>query len=1075
MSTVGKRTAGSLGRGRVSLLDGITANDTGEPEQDVNSTDRRPGLDLGSLEINFMLAAKDGDVRPYLRVKLCGVEVTALLDSGATRTVFGKDGHDLARRLGLPVHPARFDKVTVANGNSVEIVGCVSVPFELEGRVCHVDVIIVPEITDVLLLGSDFIRAFGIVPNLSTGNWCFNGQRDGSLCVLNPQSQLSVEQSRCLEQEVGKMFASMGDGLGCSVDATHMIRLKEGQDVPIKQRYYPVSPTLQRQIDHELDEMLQQGVVEPSRSAWSSPILLVKKKDNSYRFCVDYRKLNGVTVRDAYPLPYVSDTLDKLRNARFLSSLDIKSAYWQIPMEEQSKQYTAFTVPKRGLFQFLRMPFGLTNAPATWQRLIDNVLGADLEPHVFVYLDDIIIVTETFELHLEVLLEVLRRVIGAGLRLSKEKCRFCRSELRYLGYIVNDSGLHVDPEKVEAMMKVPTPKNVKEVRQFLGVVSWYRRFVENFATLVSPLTSLLKKNRKFIWDSDCENAFSSARQKLVSAPILACPDYGLPFLIQTDASDFGLGAVLAQRHEDGEKVICYLSRSLTKEERKYSVTEKECLAVLWAIEKLRPYIEGERFTVITDHHSLVWLQNLKEPTGRLARWAVRLQQYDFEIIHRRGKDHVVPDCLSRSVPVVNSFDVRDTKDEWYLDLKRRISSQPDKFPGWRIENNLIYKYTEVPFPALSEDIDYWKIVVPKDWRRDVMKRNHDEPTAGHCGVYKTFERVKSKFYWPKMKADIRKYIRGCTVCQAIKPELKRPAGLMSSRTTVMGPWQLLSADLIGPLPRSTSGHQYILTVVDYFTKFALFFPLRTATTSSVLRVLEDQVFLLFGAPKWFVCDNGPQFKSHQFQNLLKSYGITVSHTAHYHPQADPAERFNQTVETMLRAYAADNHRLWDKNLAKIGCAIRTSVHEVTRFTPYFATFGREISLNAGNVALPSGGIQVSSRDDVLQRSKAFEQLTQDIRSRMKRAAERSKQRYDLRRRDVRYDIGDLVWRRNFPLSNAANYFSAKLAPKYVGPFKISKRVSPWSYELNDMNGRHSGTWHAKDLKPYVSRDESTSE
>lgn len=273
-------------------------------------------------------------------------------------------------------------------------------------------------------------------------------------------------------------------------------------------------------------------------------------------------------------------------------------------MAEDSKEYTAFTVPNRGLFQFRRMPFGLTNSPATWNRLIDTVLGADLEPYVFVYLDDIIVISTPREC-----------LLKAGLTLSKDKCLFCRPELQYLRYVVDKQGLLVDPGKVNSILNIPTPASVADVRSFLGMASWYRRFFKDFSTISAPLSDLLRKDRSLKWTEQCEAAFIHLKECSV---------------LQTDAS--------------GEYVICFLSRSLNKAERNYSTTERECFAVVWALEKLRPYLEGSHFMVITDHHSLVWLNNLKDPTGRLCRWPVKLQQRDFEIFHRKGKDHVVPDC-----------------------------------------------------------------------------------------------------------------------------------------------------------------------------------------------------------------------------------------------------------------------------------------------------------------------------------------------------------------------------------------------------------------------------------------------
>lgn len=324
---------------------------------------------------------------------------------------------------------------------------------------------------------------------------------------------------------------------------------------------------MQEHINKELDDMLEKGIVEKSSSGWSSPILLVKKKNETYRFCVDYRKLNAVTERDSYPIPYVSHTLSKLKDAHYLSTLDIKSAYWQVSVATESRPYTAFKVPGRGLYQFCRMPFGLHNAPATWQRIMDTVLGPELEPNVFVYLDDIVVITQTFDKHLEILEEVFRRLREANLTVSFDKCRFCRAEMEFLGYVVDKNGLRVNPDKVKAMLEIPTPKNVREVRRVVGTFSWYRRFIPNFSSVISSITDLLKKNRKFVWTLECEKAFQQMKEHLVAAPVLSCPDYNLPFEIQTDASAYGVGAVLVQPHKDGDRVIVCLSRSLSKHEK----------------------------------------------------------------------------------------------------------------------------------------------------------------------------------------------------------------------------------------------------------------------------------------------------------------------------------------------------------------------------------------------------------------------------------------------------------------------------------------------------------------------------
>ena len=318
--------------------------------------------------------------------------------------------------------------------------------------------------------------------------------------------------------------------------------------------------------------------------------------------------------------------LDKLRKARYLSKIDLKQAYFQVPMDKNSKRYTAFSVPGSGLWQFRRMAFGLTNAPSTFQRLVDVMFGPEFEPHIFGYLDDIIIAAESFEEHCKWLEVVLQRLVAACLEVNRDKCEFGCSRVTYLGFLLDKDGLRSDPDKVAPVTNYPAPQNIKQLRRFLGVIGWYSRFIQGDSEAKIPLVKLLRKGQPWIWEHEQQEAFQILRKTLTVAPVLARPDFTRPFTVQADASKNAIGAVLTQESDDGEHPILYVSRVLTSAERNYSTTEKECLALLWAIKKLRPYLEGYKFTAITDHSALRWLRNLKEPTSRLARWALKMQQ-----------------------------------------------------------------------------------------------------------------------------------------------------------------------------------------------------------------------------------------------------------------------------------------------------------------------------------------------------------------------------------------------------------------------------------------------------------------
>lgn len=394
----------------------------------------------------------------------------------------------------------------------------------------------------------------------------------------------------------------------------------------------------------------------------------------------------------------------------------------------------------------------------------------------------------------------------------------------------------------------------------------------------------------------------------------------------------------------------------------------------------------------------------------------------------------------------------------------KVSSSPSKFPLWWVDKGKLYKRAhQTPYHGLSSADSSWRLVIPREQRSEIIRSQHDPPTCGHLGVSKTLSRVSLKYYWPKMKNDIAKFIKRCRICLETKPLQQAPSGhMLSQQPTATKPWQVVSVDIVGPLPRSTSGFSYIFSVCDVFSKFCLFFPLRSATASSIVKWLEDHVILVYGVPRKIIADNGPQFRSTLFRDTLSGYGIELRYTANYHPQANPVERVHRVLKTILTSYVKQDHRHWEKFLAKAGCAIRSAKHEVTGFTPNFVVFGREVNLPHNNEVSPS----VSNNFDPLARSRGLTELFRDIHEKLGQAYEKSRHGYDLRRRDERFVVDQQVWKRNYHLSDAAKNFTSKLAPKFSGPFIISRLMSPWSYELKDLNGRSVGVWHAKDLKAH---------
>ena len=457
-----------------------------------------------------------------------------------------------------------------------------------------------------------------------------------------------------------------------------------------------MSPQKMKKEEDCVTEMLTGGQIEASDSPWSSPVVLVTKKDGGTRFCVDYRQLNDATIKDAYPLPRIDDTLDMLAGKQWFSTLDLASGYWQVSLSKDARAKTAFATHS-GLFQFRVMPFGLCNAPATFERLMDRVLQGLRWNRCLVYLDDIISFGGTFSAALSNLTLIFERLCSYGLQLKSSKCHLFRASVPFLGHIVGRRGLECDPKKIEDVKSWPVPDCLKSVRQFLGFVGYYRRFIPKFADIATPLVHLTGKDVPFVWDTSCSAAFQALRASLIDAPILAFPTETGQYILDTDASNFGLGGVLSQIQNDQERVVAYCSRALRPSQRRYCTTKREMLAVVAMCIQFRSYLRGARFTLRTDHKSLVWLHRFKDTEGMLSRWLHSLQQFQFSIIHRPGKDHGNADGLSRapSSPC-------------------RQCTRPDCPPA-----ALIHHDSDQPFDSVStgssEDADLVPVQSGEDW------------------------------------------------------------------------------------------------------------------------------------------------------------------------------------------------------------------------------------------------------------------------------------------------------------------------------------------------------------------------
>lgn len=1006
-------------------------------------------------ELSAIIINLPDDNRPYADVTINGRKIRGLLDSGANITILGNGYEEFVDIQGLP-RTKMNTILRTADGAQHVINEYVKIPFEFNGKRRIITTLVSPSIKKPLILGTDFWNSFRIRPTICEEIEVF----DEKECMVTEPHTLNEEQQQQLNNVIKKFkFSSKSGKLNHTTLVQHEIDTENAP--PVKQKQYVVSPYVQKEIDAEIDRMLERDIIEKVKNpTWLNPIVAVKKASGKIRICLDARRLNDVTKKGTYPQQNANRILGQLRGTKYLTAIDMTEAFHQILLHQNSRLKTAFAISGKGAFMYKRMAMGLCNSGRTLCELIDNLLGSELEPEAFPYLDDFIIATDTFERHLEILEKVAKLLAEANLTISEEKSRFCMKKLRYLGYELDEEGLHSDPERIKPVLEYPSPKSVREVRRLMGMAGWYRRFIKDYATITAPITETIKgKNRKFTWTDEASQAFESLKQALISAPVLATPDYSQPFIIQADASDIGLGAVLTQGHGDDERVIAYLSQKLTATQRKYHVTEKECLAVITAVEKFRPYIEGVRFTVVSDHASLLWLRNLKDPAGRLARWALRLQAYDFDLIHRKGKHMVVPDALSRAIDMLEIDRLEDTTDQEFLETKRKVENDHEKNGTYLIKSNILYKKVK----SRKRNASSWRVLVPKDLRKSVLRECHDSLIAAHGGYMKTLNRIKRLYVWENMNKEIERYVKNCDVCKATKSSTQCQRTEMGRFREAKYPWRSISLDFMGPFPLSKEGHRFLLVVIDNFSKYVLLKPLRTASSKETVKFLTNHVIYQFGTPEKIILDNGTQLKSSEFSNFLDKFKISGHYTPKYHPQANPTEAANKTILNAIKAYIKSNetHRQWDHELEKIQCAINSSCHTSTKETPYFINYGREL-INYGN----EHDIIDPENEKSATNSFEFQEIRKNVSENLKNTYEKSKRTYDLRSRTIEYVPGQIVWKKNTTLSDAGKRYSAKLAPRYV-KCRIRKKLGSNTYEIEDLRGNLMGRFSTISLKPHT--------
>ena len=872
-----------------------------------------------------------------------------------------------------------------------------------------------------------------------------------------------------------------------------------GDSQPIHQLPRRVSPARRQEVRQLLTEMLKNDIIQPSNSPWSSPIVLVRKRDGSTRFCIDYRKVNSVTRKDAYPLPRVDDILDTLGGSKWFSTLDLKSGYWQVEVDSSSREKTAFTTSE-GLYEFKVMPFGLCNAPATFQRLMNRVLCDVNWVECLVYIDDTVVIGRTFEQYLSNLGTVLSRLRQAGLKLQPAKCKLCQKEVRFLGHVISENGIATDPEKTAVIATWPVPESKKNIQQFLGLANYYRRFIKDFGTTAKPLQWLLEKNIAFEWTQQCQGAFDHLRKCLMTTPILAFPDHSRHFMLDTDASDTGIGAILSQVQDDG--VIAYASRSLSRQEQRYCVTRRELLAVVEFIHHFRHYLLGVHFTLRTDHGSLVWIQNFKEPEGQLARWLERLQEYTFTVVHRPGNQHTNVDALSR-VPcnqcgrvthvyspahlaaqigiVSQGHSAADVHDQQLNDSsigpvlkakERGATPNLDEVKTWsresrqlvqmwsslKVDNSVLWRL------CIDGRSQHLQLVLPSVVRESVLQDLHSGSMGGHVGESKMMHLVRERYYWPGWKESVKEWCRKCRTCSTRK--MAPPSKRAPLQTLQAGyPLQIVAVDILGPLPVTAQGNKYVLVACDCFTRWVEVYAIQNQEALTVAKMLVDEMFCRFSPPEQLHSDQGRQFEADLLKEVCTLLQIHKTRTTAYHPHCNGlVERFNSKLLDMLSTTVKDHKMDWDQCIRRVCLAYNSSVHASTGYSPFYLMYGRQVNLPVDLMygSTPHEACTLGDYAHTLRNN-----LTEAyVLARRKGITEHNRQKalYDVKVHGAPYQVGDWVWLHSPAVPRGQ---CRKLHHPWTGPFKVVECIGECDYKIKSKNGKMIRVVHFDRLKPFV--------
>lgn len=808
-------------------------------------------------------------------------------------------------------------------------------------------------------------------------------------------------------------------------------------------------------VENQVDEWLENGIIEPCTSDYSSQVLLVKKKDGTQRLVIDYRKINRIILKDRYPIPLIEDQLDKLQEARVFSTLDLRNGFFHVKVEESSRKYTSF-VTHSGQYQFTKVPFGLCISPSVFQRFINNVFRTLIKDGIVLpYMDDLIIPAANESEALQRLKIVLNTAIEYGLEINFKKCQFLKRKVEFLGHVISDGKLYPSSYKTKAVAHFPEPTNLKQLQSFLGLTGYFRKFIQSYSEIARPLSDMLKKGAEFHFGEAQRKAFQELKQILANEPVLNIFKQGTEMELHTDASQEGYGAILLQRSAQDNSLhpVYYMSKKTTDAEKKYPSYELEVLAVIEALKKFRVYLLGTHFKIATDCAAFQKTINKKDLTTRVARWIMLLEEFDYDIEHRSASRMKHVDSLSRhpvmtitAVGVVERIKNAQDTDEWLKPIKQTLKEKP--YENYILRNDIVYNVVN----------ERELLVIPRLMQLELIREIHDN---GHLSAKKVEQIIKQDYFIPALKAKIERCIANCIPCILIDRKRGKTEGYLHPLYKGERPLNTYHIDHLGPLESTNKNYKHILVVVDAFSKFTWLYPTKTTTAREVINKLNLQKSI-FGNPQLIISDRGTAFTAEEFSSYCEKEGIKHHCITTGLPRANgQVERVNSTIIPVLSKLSINDPTKWYQHVGRVQQVLNSSYHRSIGTSPFELMTGVKMRDQTSN------HIKQLIEDEIVKNfDEQRDELRKNARKQISKVQQENQKTYNLRRRRARrYQINDVV-----AIKRTQFGPGLKLKPKFLGPYKVTKVKANDTYDVTKVGyqeGPVSTRTCAEFMKPWM--------